>query len=647
MSDAVAAEKDSLANSRNRRKQSGKQDELSHYVMRLIQENDRHEPARRRYDRIGGNLYYSRHWNVPMPEGRTALTINISKPLVDHKVSIMTKQQPFPVVECADGGDPIAARFMRSAIMDWWDRTDMQTKLEQAELLGACTRTAAIKYLWDPTLYNGAGDIDADVIPGWRLIIDPKARDRRRVRYIGDRAIMTRARAMRLYPDSAEEIAEGLSPQEFTTGGSSTSPVKDPWSRMITMYPGVAAVDGLWTLAGYSSTGGPNAGGTSSDYVEVAELYLKDPTMVKVMKPKKDEESGENVQRIVRDEDGTPQFDQTHVEAIKLEDGSVATIPRFKLQLEDVMEEVEIAKYPQYRRVTILMPDCIVIDDCAWDYPHPYSLHGDGEVLEGLWKKGVMLELEDPQAQLNVSMSLMMDNLRFSSYRVGVAYEGAQLERNSLSVNPGDILSVMGSKGSLEFLNFPEVSSAWFEWIKNIVGMMQQIVGVTGVMQGEAAGRVDSAQGYDLLSEISGSRITKDTQRMERSIADGMEIVGCLMQENYTEKHGIKVEQSDGNVAFYRVLPPTLQGAFRYRVLTGSTLAWSESARRSRVMDEYNAGLRDKISVWQEFNIPGWRDIMHRMIQQGTFANQPPPPKRTRQSVPSSKPPAHGGQPHA
>lgn len=634
MSNAAPALRDSVANARTNRGE-GARGTLADYCMRMIAESDRHEQARRRYDRIGGNLYYSRHWNVPMPQGRTALTINLCKPLIDHKISIMTKQQPIPVVECADGGDPAAARVMRNAVMDWWDRTGMQEQLEQAELLGACTRTSAIKYLWDPTLYGGAGDVAADVIPGWRLLLDPLARDRKRVRFIGDRALMTRARAMRLYPEAAEEIASATGPEAFQTSGSAQTPIKDPWTRMVTMYPGVAAIDGLWTLAGYSSTG-IATGGTAADFVECVELYYHDPTLVQVTRTKRDD-NGEKVQRLVREEDGTPKFEEAGVHVITLGDGTQTGVPQFRLVFEDETEEVEVSKYPYYRRTTVLLPDCTVIDDRAWDYPHPYALHGDGEVLEGLWKKGVQLECEDLQAQLNVSASLMMDNLRFSSHRVAVAYSGAQLERNSLSISPGDVLNVMGDKGSVDFLQFPELSATWFQWLSNIVSMMQQIVGVTGVMQGEAAGRVDSASGYDLLSEIAGSRLTKDTQRMERSIADGMEIVGAFMQQHYTDAHGVRVQDVDGNVSFSRVLPMTLQGSFRYRILTGSTMAWSESARRARVLEEYQEGFRDKISVWQDLQIPGWRDIAARMAKEGAPLS-PPPPTRTRQTVPSKKP---------
>ncbi len=643
MSEAVPAERDTVASARNRKSKTEGTDDLADFCMKMISESDKHEPARRRYDRIGGNLYYSRHWNVPMPMGRTAITVNVARTLIDHRLAIMTKQQPVPVVECADGGDPQAARMMRSAIMDWWDRNDMQTRLEQAELLGATTRTATMKYVWDSSLYGGAGDVTADVIPGWRMIIDPLARNRKDARYMGDRAMMTRARAMQLYPDAAETIANATGPAAFTTSGSSQSPIKDPWMRMVTAYPGVAAIDGLWTLAGYSSTAGGLTEEPTAQYVEVVELYYKDPALTKVMRQVRDDDD-KPAERIVREEDGSPKFEHDGFRTITLEDGTTNTVPQVKLVMEPEMEEVEVPKYPQYRKTVMLLPDCTEIEDDAWDYPIPYAMHGDGEVLEGLWKKGLILELEDPQAQLNVSLSLMMDNLRFGSHRVGVAYDGAQLERNSLSISPGDVLNVMGPKGSLDFLKFPEVSSAWFEWIKLIISLMQQVIGVTGVMQGESAGRVDSATGYDLLAEISGSRVTKDTQRMERSIADGMEIVGAFMQQHYTRKHAIGVQQEDGNVSFYRVLPQTLIGTFRYKVLTGSTLAWTESARRARVIEEFNQGFRDKISVWQELNIPGWRDIMERM--KATNAPMtPPPPKRTRQtqgSKPPTKQPSNG-----
>ena len=68
-------------------------------LMGYISMSDRFEEQRRKTDRTGGNLYYGRHWNVQVATNRAALTCNIARALIDHKIAIMTKQQPIPVVE--------------------------------------------------------------------------------------------------------------------------------------------------------------------------------------------------------------------------------------------------------------------------------------------------------------------------------------------------------------------------------------------------------------------------------------------------------------------------------------------------------------------------------------------------------------------
>lgn len=609
--------------------------DLADFVMGFISESDQHEQQRRRFDRIGGNIYYDRHWNVPMPQGRVALTVNIAKALIDHKVSIMCKQMPIPVVECADIGDPEAARMMRSVMMEWWARDGMQEKIEQAETLANTTRTTCLKAMVDYTLYGGAGDVTVDVIPPWRCLYDRATRDRRRLRYAGDRALMTRTRAMQLYPESAEVINEAATAPSYESGGSAQSPVKDPWSRLVTLYPGVAQIDGLWTITGYSQAQSPSE---ASKLVEVAELYYKDPTLYTDWVAVKDDK-GEIKRQPAKDDEGNLKWHEHGHMAITLEDGSASHVPGFRLEMEDVMEEKEVPKYPWYRRTTILIPDCTVIEDRAWDYPLPYAFVRDGETLEGLDTKGTMLSLEDLQAQLNVSLSLMMDNLRFGSHRVGIAYEGAQLERNQLSVSPGDILNVAGQKGSVEFLQFPQLEASWFEWLKNTISLMEQIVGVTGIMQGQAAGRVDSTSAYDLLSEIAGSRLTKATQRLERAIIELMEVVGALIQDLYDEKRSVRVEDLQGNVTFQRIGPLSLKGSFRYNIVVGSTLAWHESGVRARVIEEYQLGFRDWLSTVQALDIPDWREIFKRMKAEGAPLTPPPPP-RTRKSIPAAKPKA-------
>lgn len=592
------------------------------------------EEARRRTDRIGGNLYYGRHWQVAMPTNRSALTVNVTKALIDHKISIMTKQQPTPVVECTDYGDEEAAKVMRAALSAWWSRDRMQDKLEQALRLSNVTRTAAFKIMWDPSLYDGAGDVTVDVIPGYRLILDPRPSQKNRMQFVGDVAQMPRSRAMLLFPHAAREIEEAPSVDAASPDGAASSPIRSAWKRIYVDFPGVAILNGRPVVTAFTNQ--PSGGGIAEEEVIVAEIYHRDLTTEKVLRPKKDEFGGVH-QKPSIDESGMPQFEELEAEMHSLDDGTQISIPRFRLVMEDVLEEVHVLKYPHWRRSTLLLPDMKVIDDIAWDYPAPYAFVNDGGSIEGPWVKGSALDLEDLQAQLNVSLSLMVDNLRFSAYRALLAGNGAQLEKNSLNISPGEVLRA-GDINQIKFLDFPQLSQEWFSWINSSISLMEKIIGATGIMQGEAAGRVDSAAGYDTLAEIGGSRMVKCTQiSIERPAAEVCEIVGAFMQKHYTERHAVMVENAEGAISAQRLGPASLQGSFSYKILMGSSLAWSQSAVRERVLQDFQAGLRDKISVWKHpaVGIDDWRQIQSRMATE-TPAMQPAPPPRTRQQIPKA-----------
>lgn len=597
--------------------------------------SDKHEEARRKTDRIGGNLYHSKHWNVMVSDRRAAITVNVAKAILDQKISIMLKQKPRPVVESTDIGDEEGARLMRYAIMDWWDRYNMGAKLEDVETKCQATRSASLKAFWDGTLFDGAGDIGVDVVPGWRRIVDPRAKYQKEGLFSGDRAMMPRSRAMLLYPKAAKKIEEATSISDQGPSANASgqgTPIRDAWAKLQMDFPTTAVINGAPTLLSYTGNV-PNVN-ASADLVQIIELYHRDFTMVKVPRKKKDK-YGRVEQRPVLGPDGIPQFDVVGETQHSTPDGSGFTIPMYELVMEDVEEEVLERLYPWWRRTTMLLPDGIIIDDTAWDYPLPYADFHDGEALEGYWVRGSLLELETLQGALNVSISTMLDNLRFSAYRAYLAYSGSMIDRNNMNISPGEILRA-GEKGTMEPLPVAELSQSWFGWVEFVIGLMEKVIGATGIMQGEAAGRVDSAAGYDMLAEIGGSRLVKCTQRMERSIEDLIEVVGNFMQKHYDERHAVRVEELEGNITYQRITPGALQGSFSYRVLTGSSLAWSESAVRARVLEEFNLHLRDIVSTWKALKIEDWPSIMARMMQMPPQM-QPPPP-RTRQTIPSNKP---------
>ena len=119
--------------------------DLLERVLQKIRLADHGEEARRRSDRIGANTYYSRHWNVYMPDSRAALTVNVAKRLIDHKIAIMTKQEPTWVVEADDVGDAQAARLMRAVLQRQFEPRRNATQARRALHLAEVTRTVGAK----------------------------------------------------------------------------------------------------------------------------------------------------------------------------------------------------------------------------------------------------------------------------------------------------------------------------------------------------------------------------------------------------------------------------------------------------------------------------------------------------------------------
>lgn len=615
-------------------------DRLVRRVMGMVAVSDADEEKRRASDRIGAYLYYGKHWNRPMPDSRSAITANVTKALIDHKIAIMTKQDPIPVVEPTDAGDADAARLMRPVLQRWWESDGMRLKVRQLLRLDNTTRTCAGKAVWDPSLREGAGDVTVDVIPGWRLILDPRTRNPREMEFAGDRAIMPRTRAMRLYPDAAKEIREA---HEVGTkapgGGNPSSPAGSPWKRAgagVAFETGSAVINGKPVLTAFA--GNISAPSLGESDVEIIELYYRDRSVYTAVEEDKDD-LGNVRKRVARHpESGMPLFREVpgSMVATTGPDGQPVhfMMPGFELEMQPVMKEVVKPKYPFWRRTTVLMPEGVMLEDKAWDAPLPYAVFNDNEPLDGVWAKGCALDLEHLQAALNVSLSNMMDMLRLNAWRPIVAAQGANIQDNSTVINPGQVIRVQGAspRESIWPLEFPAVNDAWFGWCNFVISLMEKIVGATGIMQGEAAGRVDSAAGYDTLAEIGGSRLVESTQRMEQSIADLMQIVGWYVQHFYTERHAVKIEESEGNATWERAYSPFLKGSFSYKVATGSTLAWSESAVRARLLQEMQQGLLDKVGYWKRTNYPDWQEIAKRLAHESPalagMAGAPPP--RTR-----------------
>lgn len=616
--------------------------ELGTVVDNFVRIADAGEDARRKSDRIGANMYAGRQWDVRVSPDRAALTIPYSKRLINQLISLQTKQNPIWVIAPNDAGDREASRTMQQVLPKIWDRDLYKRKVRRAMRLGETTRTCAAKTMWDDSLNGGDGDVATDIIPGWRLLLDPRTQDPEEMRFIGDRALMSRADAMLLYPEAHDIIADAGQPVAASAlgGGSADSPIKNQFradgsggNGNVAWGTGGAVINGVPVVTAF--TGRTPVGYADEWAVQLIEMYHRDLTMDWVTQPITDHHG--NVQKkMLKEEDGSPKFTQ---------DGEWDDIlgePGFKLNFEDETERKLVRIYPFWRRTTSIFDGGKrnVIEDIAWDHPQPYELYQAQEWLEGPWSKGTIHDLLDDQIILNVSTSIMQDNLRFGSYRVFKRTSRAPITRNSLLFQAGQVIDVGDSISNLEALTFPELSAAWFTWRQEIKKDMREIAGVDGIMSGsmaDVAPRADSSKMTDSLAELGGSGIVEKTENMEWFIIGIGRRVGYWVQQKYTEKHAVAVEDMNGELGWERCSKEQLMGSFSYDIVIGSTTAWSGSGTRSRILEELQLGLRDKVSTWKAlestaYAVSDWRDIMKR----NPNANQLAPPARTRATAPKT-----------
>jgi hypothetical protein len=608
------------------------------YVGDFIQVADRGEERRRRFDRLGAQLIYSQHWDpqIIMPESRSAGTFNVAKAILLQKIAVMTKQRPIPVVNPKDAGDKEAAKILRKLLIDYFcdSEVDFQEKLRLVMLLCHCTRTAALKAWWDPTLHGGAGNIACGPIPPWRLILDDRCTNINRMRFAGDRAPMPRSLAMRYYPKAAKKIARATTAQvdQEEMGAGGYSPISDPYRDSPTQ-PQSTVINGKPLITAFAGQA-PSSSDTT-DWVEPAEIYWKDDTMHLEIVTVRDVD-GNPVHDYIYDDDGFPVIEQGDEEDITDENGSFS-MPTFAFKTEIRTETKPLPNYGYLRRTTILYPDRTLLDDCPWDGPFPYALFQADLPLDGIWSKGPLLDCEDATNMLNVAVSIVNDNMRIKSWQAFIASRSANLERNSFVIEPGGVIMVSGAVNeAIKPLDVAGMDQGYFTFINLLVGFMERMLGAEGVMQGQSEGRADSAQAYDQLAEIGGSRIVECTQRMEQSIADFARIIIWFAQHKYTEKHAIAVEDKQGGLTYERVSGARLAGSLDAQIEVGSTMAWSESAREARILNRLQQGLYDKVEAAKLLGISNWQEIFQRMVSEPPALAGPglAPPKRTRTSPP-------------
>jgi hypothetical protein len=535
------------------------------------------ESERRASDRKGAKLFRSQMWDDGVNPGRLAITANLGVALFDRVADSVLRGSPEPVVESINEDEDEPARILQGALVTNWRMRRMNELAKVGKRLSGFTRPIGWYVFWRHELNGGIGDFDTRIIPAHRLIVDDRSHRVADMEFVGFSERMTRAKLTMLFPDKADEI------EAAAYASSSTVGVNDPLktqnssnSRVVDRLVSTATPPSFAPVTSIAAPGTKKNRDPLADEVDVEFLWIDDPTPKSEQRPKLGHDK-RPLFEMQRDEDGVVVFEHDGYEVVDTPIGPIYQ-PNVKPKMHMVMEEAIVRKYKHRRHVARIPNDKVILWDVAWEGPVPVAIQRDTLPLYGFHSTGKGLRLCTLSIARNVLYSIIFERLKLSLGGTWMATPRSGLRKNKLIPEPGVVFQV-NSASVDDIREFPvsPLDAGYFNLLDKIEAEMEKLLGLSPVMQGQAAGRADSPATYEQLIEQGGVGIVADAQLLEQTIEDWSNIAMWFVQNYYTHEHVVEIEYEDGTTGFTEASALAARGNFAVRVETGSTMAHSRS----------------------------------------------------------------------
>jgi hypothetical protein len=586
------------------------------------------QDARNSNSRKGAKFRAGLHWNDKFQmSGKSQITANIGASLYERFINTVTTTKPIPLVSSRDGDDD-TAQLIQGAILDNWTNSLMQAKLKQGALQAGFTAPVLWYVYWDQKLRGGIGDFNTRIIPAYRSIIDNKYLDVQEMKYVGFTESSSRAELTTIFPDKADEIEDAANANSSSIIGGNknkNNPLdlqskaggNDNWDDG----PSISRTSTAGTLTGkYSIRSGIKQIDPLSEEVEVEYLWIDDLTPLKKMVPKLDE-MGRQVKKVIRNPlTGQIEF-KTEGEVATPGPFGVFYIPNVVPETEDVMEEVVTYKYIHRRHIAWLPQDEVILWDVDWTGPIPLVSQRDNYPLTGYWTEGLALRLSSLQFARNIIYCMIMEKIKFSMGGVILVTQMSGLKDKKLYPRAGEV--IVGTKiDETNVRNFPvtPIDASTIQMLNVIEQEMMKILGVSNVMQGEAAGRADSPDTYDKLLEAASGTIKDIAQMTEETIRQWCLIAMYYIQNYYTHEHWVETEAATGETKWKVASALACRGEFGVKIETGSMLSMSDQAKFARAASILATGVYTLPRFAKMAGIPFWQQSLK---EKGEFLKDP------------------------
>src|SRR3990167_6023245 len=390
--------------------------------------------------------YMGDQWDDSKTGDMTADVYNMIYSHIETIIPILTDQRPIFQANGVNDPDMELEEDLNFIFKDLMLRSDFDSKLPGLLRLGAIYGTSFIYPYWDKEAQGGLGNVAFKTIPPWYIFPDPSARsvDGAARMFYADFMPADMARAM--FPDHAKEIKPGMP------------------TALPKLFSYRQILDEGWQVATNQNRTSDSKGAfRGEEEVLIIEAWEKDYTFTGEKDKEEEAKAHDEDARLMSGESVMLDPRDLHGQHIEVHEAELAKLERHlskavNVEEQEVLQQFVLAlsqhnvmhhefrnalgkprKYPNWR-VTVLAGDVEVSDGPSLTQTFPMRPYQNVSVEDRFWGMSDIKQLQDPQDNINRSISQISEILKLTGNPPLVTDSNSGLDVDNLYNESGQII---------------------------------------------------------------------------------------------------------------------------------------------------------------------------------------------------------------
>lgn len=249
--------------------------------------------------------------------------------------------------------------------------------------------------------------------------------------------------------------------------------------------------------------------------------------------------------------------------------------------------------FPQGGMFTVA-GDTFIQGHNGWPYSHgQYPFAKIDHIPSGkFYAESTIVDLIPVQKEYNRTRSQTLE-IKNSSLKPKLLAEEGSITVSKITSEPGQVIEYKGGYAPPQWAPVPEVSSAFYQELEQLLRDFEDISGQHEVTQGKVPAGITAATAISYLQEQDESKLSHTFDSLEEALEKTAQQTLNLIHSYWDEPRLVKVVGADGAFDVKTFRGADLKGNLDIRVEGGSALPVSRAAKQAFIMDLMKMGFID------------------------------------------------------